>query len=102
MCCAFSGWGRDVELVGAAGRQIVVKVGNQVALDRLVARIIPKVVPLIRVLVDPVELALGPLIRDTAGGEHAGTPDLLQPVRLADRALLVAGDQPAIAVEAPE
>src|SRR5262245_57562251 len=74
---------------GALGGQVVVEIRDEILASRLARRVVPAVLPLMGIVLDVVELALGAFVDDgahraDAAAEQSGRrEELFQTVRLA-------------------
>src|SRR5690348_12733225 len=95
-----SGRSLDLELAGLFW-QVLAEIGRQVGAQGPQRRVVPAVVPLVRVLMDVVKLALGALVLDRGRCQHGVAPRFLQAVGLTGGRLLVDRAQPAVPVDRP-
>src|SRR5262249_42858330 len=79
--------------------EAVVEVGDQFRTKPPTARLVPQVPPLMRIVLDVVELALRAVVADPARRQHPVAHRLLEPVRLPDGARLVRRQEPTVSID---
>src|SRR4051812_40837727 len=99
---ASSGGRLDIEVTAREGGEARTEIVDEVVASRSVGAVVPQVVPLVRVVLEAVQLAFGTVVLDVdrlherLAEEHANHLVLLEPIRLSARRRLVRRAQPPV------